>query len=370
MSGRMLMFGLLASGCVASPAIDAGSFERAGPHRVGSMHTTIHNRDGGRPLPVELWYPAVSAAAAEASAGFPMEEFEEAPRRAQLAEWIAEAPELCTPRLAHSARNAPVATGAPWPVLLFSHCTECFRFSMHSLAERLASHGFVVAAPDHVENTRFDATAPLTDSFLAVRAGDLASVLDALLDPNSREVPEALRGQLDSARVGVVGHSFGAVTAGKFVELDARVLAGFLIAAPVDSPFLNSGSIKRVTRPLSFLLAMEDNSISFLGNGFIRDNFVKAPRPTWLIEVAESGHWTFSDIAGLGGDYQPGCGTGMRDPDGGVFTYLDNDLGRSVAQRYVSAWAAHVIRGEVEAGVALSESVPANVVLVKKRASP
>src|SRR5437868_730162 len=83
-------------------------------------------------------------------------------------------PQRCTPRLAHSARDAAPADGGAsrWPLLLFSHCTECFRFSMHSLAERLASRGFVVAAPDHLDNTRYDATAPLTNAFLAVRADD------------------------------------------------------------------------------------------------------------------------------------------------------------------------------------------------------
>lgn len=359
---------LLASGCVTAAQPDAGpNFDTPGPYAVGSQQLTITDHDAGRTLTVELWYPAAESVRAEALAGFPLEAFEVEPRRTQLAGWIAQAPALCTPRLAHSARNAAPAAGGPWPVLLMSHCTECFRFSMHSLAERLASYGFVVAAPDHLGNTRFDATAPLTNAFLAVRAGDLSSVLDALLNESASEIPAALRGQLDPARVGVVGHSFGAVTAGKLVEVDARVLAGFLIAAPVDSPFLNSGSISRVTRPLSWLLALEDNSISYLGNGFIRENFSKAPRPSWLIEVSEAGHWTFSDIAGLGGDYLPGCRSGMRDPDGGVFTYLDNDVGRGLAQRYVTAWATTVIKGEPAAGEVLSQANPVELVHVKHR---
>lgn len=364
-----LALGVMAAGCTASTTPDAGpdagAYDEPGPYAVGSAHATLSTRDGGRVLSVELWYPATADARAEAATGFPMAEFEAEPRRTQLAGWIAQAPEPCTPRLAHSARGAPLAAGAPWPLLLFSHCTECFRFSMHSLAERLASHGFVVAAPDHLDNTRFDATAPLTNAFLAVRAGDLSGVLDLLLDPNASAVPEAVRGQLDPARVGVVGHSFGAVTAGKFVELDARPRGAFLIAAPVDSPFLNSGAITRVTTPMSWLLALEDNSISYLGNGFIRDNFARAPKPSWLIEVNEAGHWTFSDIAGLGGDYLPGCGEGRRDPDGGVFTYLDNDVGRRIAQRYVTAWAAHVIHGEEAAGTSLS--TPVDFVSVRQR---
>ncbi|MDP1828861.1 MAG: dienelactone hydrolase family protein [Archangium sp.] len=359
----------MAAGCTASTTPDAGSdagvYDQPGPYAAGSAHATLGTRDGGRVLSVELWYPAAPEARAQAETGFPVADFEAEPRRTQLAGWIDQAPEACTPRLAHSARDAALAPGAPWPVLLLSHCTECFRFSMHSLAERLASHGFVVAAPDHLDNTRFDATAPLTNAFLAVRAEDLSSVLDLLLDPTASAVPGVVRGQLDPSRVGVVGHSFGAVTAGRLVELDPRPRGAFLIAAPVDSPFLNSGSITRVTTPMSWLLALEDNSISYLGNGFIRDNFARAPKPAWLIEVSEAGHWTFSDIAGLGGDYLPGCGEGRRDPDGGVFTYLENDVGRRIAQRYVAAWAAHVIRGEEAAGRVLS--APVDFVSVRAR---
>ncbi len=372
MSRYSLLIVGFASGCIVTGTTDAGTdagfFDVRGPFAVGSARTVIDNRDGGRALPVELWYPATKAAEAEAAAGFPVEQFEEGARRIQLAAWVSQAPEQCTPRLAHSARDAtPAPATEPWPLLVFSHCTECFRFSLHSIAERLASHGFVVAAPDHVDNTRFDATAPLSNAFLAVRADDVSRVLDSLLDANASQVPSSLRGKLDPAKVGVVGHSFGAVTAGKVVERDARVRGGFLIAAPVDSPFLNSGSLAAITRPLSYLLALEDNSISYVGNGFIRDNFTKGPKPSWLIEVKDAGHWTFSDIAGLGGAYLPGCGAGMRDPDGGVFTYLDNGLGRRIAQRSVTAWAAQLLRNDGEAAAALSIGDPANTVTVRRR---
>lgn len=340
-------------GCTGGAvAVDAGrSFDAPGPHGVGSRHLEVSTRDGGRVLPVELWFP--TAAAAEE---FPVEEFEDGARRAQLASWVQQAPAACTPRTAHSTRNAAPISG-PLPLVLMSHCTEGFRFSLHSIAERLASHGFLVAAPDHVDNTRFDAGAPLNNAFLAVRADDISGVLDVLLDA----------GSVDAARIAMVGHSFGAVTTAKVVERDARVKGGFLIAAPADSPFLNAGSVANIKRPLSYLLALEDNSISYLGNGFIRENFAKTPKPAWLIEVKEAGHWTFSDIAGLGGAYLPGCGMGMRDPDGGVFTYLDNDTGRGIAQRYVTAWAAQLLNGDADGRAALSTAVPAEIVTVKQR---
>lgn len=347
--------------CPAPAPVDAGTnFEAPGPHPVGVTRLTVSAADGGRSLPVEVWYPASESARGESDVGFAVETFEDGARRTQLASWVEQAPELCTPRRALGARDAPLASGTRWPLIVFSHCTECFRFSFHSVAERLASQGFVVAAPDHLDNTRFDATAPLTNAFLLTRAGDVSSVIDAMLATNAPA-------PIDATRIAVMGHSFGAVTAGKVVELDARVKAGLLFAAPVDSPFLNSGSAARITRPLSWVLAMEDNSISYLGNGFIRENFTKVPKPNWLVEVENAGHWTFSDIAGLGGDYRPGCGDGLRDPDGGVFTYLDNDVGRGVAMRTATAWARFVLLDDAAAAAALNMAVPADQVRVRAR---
>ncbi len=76
-----LALGLVVSGSVANTAVDAGSFDVPGPYAVGSRHTLIHTRDGGRTLPVELWYPATNAARDEPVAGFPVEEFQTEPRR-------------------------------------------------------------------------------------------------------------------------------------------------------------------------------------------------------------------------------------------------------------------------------------------------
>lgn len=364
---RLLLLSSLVvlSACPAPMSVDAGDpFARPGPFAIGVSRVELISTDGGRSLTVELWYPADDSARAASNEGFDVETFETGTRQAQLKQWVDQAPASCTPRRALGARDAVLsASRTEWPLVVFSHCTECFRFSFHGVAERLASQGFVVAAPDHPDNTRFDATAPLTNAFLATRANDVSDVITSLLSGNVALV----QGRLDATRVAAMGHSFGAVTTGKVVEQDARVRAGLLFAAPVDSPFLNSGSSARITRPLSWVLAMEDNSISYLGNGFIRENFTKVPRPNWLVEVENAGHWTFSDIAGLGGDYRPGCGDGLRDPDGGAFTYLDNDVGRGVAMRTATAWAKFVLEADEAARAALGEETPAGVVHVKPR---
>lgn len=341
----LLLAALSLMACPTAPAVDAGEdFDAPGPYATGVTHLTV-GTDGGRALPVEVWYPAQGSATAD----FAVETFEADPvRSAQLKTWVEAAPAKCTPRRALGTRDAPHVNGS-FPLIVFSHCDKGFRFSMHTLAARLASHGFFVAAPDHVDNTLFDAGAPLNDAFLAVRADDIEAVIDVMLSSGQFDV--------DASRVAMVGHSFGAVTTARVVEIDARVKGGFLIAAPADS-ILNNGGLTRVTRPLSWVLAVEDNSISSIGNDLIRDNFLHAPKPTWLFEVENAGHWSFSDIAGLGGNFMPGCGDGVRELDGGTFTYLDNDEARALAARTITAWARFTVDGDEHAKAALGDAHP------------
>ena len=46
-------------------------------------------------------------------------------------------------------RNVPISGEKKWPVLVFSHGLGCSRFAYSLICTDLASHGFVVAAPEH-----------------------------------------------------------------------------------------------------------------------------------------------------------------------------------------------------------------------------
>ena len=78
----------------------------------------------------------------------------------------------------------PVADGGPYPLALYSHGSSGQRFVASGNAELLASHGFVVAAPDHTGNTAFDAflntTAP-QDQLAVDRPTDAEFVITELL---------------------------------------------------------------------------------------------------------------------------------------------------------------------------------------------
>lgn len=345
-----------------------------GPHPVGNDRFTL-TREGDRQLLVEVWYPADASAAADAAAGHPISDFvPPGPDHDLLLEKLADlspAGVIGTRLQTASAFQAPPAQGDPYPLLAFSHCHNCVRFSAFTVAERLASHGFVVVAPDHTGNTLFDAlagdTADINEEFLAVRAADIDAVLTAMLagqDP----VPQPLRTLVDPERVGVLGHSYGAATAGRVAQSDPRVKAALPIAAPVENPVFPNTKVADIHVPMLSILAVEDNSIQKIGNNLIELNFKNANPPVRLVSVADAGHWNFSDICGLVDMFSAGCGDGERQTTPGVqFTYLDITIGREIASSYSLAFFDRYLRDNLDAEQFLNAATPAEFVTVEVR---
>ncbi|MFY0542185.1 alpha/beta hydrolase family protein [Nannocystis pusilla] len=274
---------------------------------------------GDRTLLVEAWYPADISAQAAADAGHPIAEFVPmGPQRDMMVALLAKLSEhgqVGVREQTRSARDAASAGTGPYPLVMFSHCHGCVRFSMFTIAEHLASHGFVVVAPDHAGNTLFDEPqAPLDEAFLQVRVADQSAVLDAVLDAGNSAVPEAIRGAIDPARIGAMGHSYGAATAGRLAQEDDRIVAALPIAAPVQNPIFSGTKLAEIDEPQLFVLAAEDNSIGKIGNQLIESNFDAAATPAYLVRMKDTGHWGPTDICGLAEQFDAGCGPGRGRP--------------------------------------------------------
>ncbi len=337
-------------------------YEEAGAFGVGN--TTITKRDEvrGRDLTIEIWYPQDGASAN----AVPVENFVvDSSNRAIYVQLLADAPASCPSKESHSLRDAvPAVSGAPFPLLVFSHCHNCTRFSSFAIAERLASHGFVVAAPDHTDNTLFDDLAgngvELNSDFLQVRALDMSFVIDTMLAGEANL-------EIDPERIGVYGHSFGAVTTGLVLQDDPRPIAGFAIATPMENPLLEGVEMAKIDEPVGFLVAVEDNSITELGNLFIRQNYDAAPTKAWKGEVADAGHWSFSNICALHPQFAACCGTDERQTDNMSFTYLPIESGVAIAQAYVTAFFAAHVNSDANAARYLGSERFTGVVAIEER---
>ena len=184
-----------------------------------------------RRVMVQVWYPAIAG-----------QEGEPAP---YLPDGVIDAQALATSFgfpgffLNHIAladtnalANAPIATCFDqWPVLVFSHGWNGMRYQNTAQMEALASHGYIVFAPEHAygavitvypDGTRIynkDGALPsgVSDEEYEAPAyilgqswvGDLVFTMDQVEQLQSGEIPTIFQGHLDTTRIGMFGHSTG-----------------------------------------------------------------------------------------------------------------------------------------------------------------
>jgi len=160
--------------------------EADGPHRIGYRQSEVTYVPVGaaepRTLRLALWYPTDDETGSATSYLFGRI------RR----------PEVFT--------GASLSVGGLLPLLVFSHGSGGIAEQSVFLTELFASHGFVVAAPDHTGNTFSDGGGVPAEMF-DLRPQDVSAVLDHLYDGGDA----ALAGRIGEDVV-LAGHSFGGYT--------------------------------------------------------------------------------------------------------------------------------------------------------------
>lgn len=286
-----------------------------GPLPVGFTHLTVADTSrptlarAAHPLDVGIWYPSEPATASRLTyrdyfllTPPPQDSLApaEAARRelegfdAFLASHGADSTAIATwldsPMLAVS--EARPAAGR-FPVILVAQGNEQTIHDQAPLCEYLASHGFVVAsAPSPMR-----VSGPLTDvaqggARAQEQAADLAAIL-ALV---------AGRPDGDAARVGVVGHSFGARAGlllamhdrrvGALVSLDGGIGTAGGRSSLEHAPWFDAGSARA---PILHLYERLD---SFMTPDFgLLRSLASADR--WLVEVPAMHHHHFSSLGAV-----------------------------------------------------------------------
>jgi dienelactone hydrolase len=314
-----------------------------GPYPPAHTTVRIEDPDRERPLVAEIWYPGVDPVV-DGESLLTFERSDEA--REQLEQLLQLAPPDCPTRRTHSVRDGRSNSNlGPRPLIAFSHCYNCGRYSAFSLSERLASHGMIVMSVDHAGELPFVEGAigeTLSTAQLEVRVGDIRRLIGLALDGTLFAETELLRGLLvDSDKIGVFGHSFGSVTAGRVAQEDPRIRAVAGLAAPMENVLLPGVNMAEINTPLLFVLAEEDNSIYEFGNNFLRSNYDEANPPVWRVDIADAGHWSLSDLCGLTSTFSAGCGSGTRHSvgrEGEAFDFIPVTRGIELTQRYLTAF--------------------------------
>jgi len=150
----------------------------------------------------------------------------------------------------HASLKTPISTAqASYPVVLFSPGFGGLPENYSSLAEELASHGYIVASISHTYDAnvtvfpdgRSVQQAPilagessldqesvnrLDQEDVNIRAADARFVLNELQRLNADDSQNLFTGHLDLNRIGIFGHSLGGNTVATAMLLDSRFKAG------------------------------------------------------------------------------------------------------------------------------------------------
>ena len=154
-----------------------------GPHSVGRIIFDWTNPDRGRKLIVFVWYPALISNA-------PPVEY--VPRK-----WRELAPKGPFREIRVASRNGATIAAGEFPLLVLSPAMARIPTDYTTLAEDLASFGYIVAG----------VTPPRRTPEVTEWVADLRFAVDRVLaEPGLRE-------HVDQRRIGVFGHSFGGAAA-------------------------------------------------------------------------------------------------------------------------------------------------------------
>ncbi len=256
-----------------------------------------------RKLVTEIWYPAVEAARAGPFQSYAL--YDRVPE--DLREGLS--PEDLGTLQTEAVRDAaPRADGVTFPVVVFSHGKGGLREQSNYFTVFLASHGYVVASPDHQGDTTVDLLRELVEEgdlqedtvmeAMAQRPDDVVALLDLLRDGLAADDP--LRALLDFERVGCAGHSFGAFTCLVAGTIDYRVDAVVAHAPPSQDVVQLQSSVvmEEMPRPVLVQSAGLDRTLPEDTNAAALVSHLPAGQ-TWWLSLHDAGHFTYSDLCVL-----------------------------------------------------------------------
>ena len=324
--------------------------DQRGPYAVGV--TTFYLVDAARfeawglrdrALPTEVWYPSTGQGG----------------RTNTIAEMVGPLPDWAPPifqgvygdafdglwaTATTALRDAEIVSGhGRFPVIFFSHGYSAIRFQNYSLCEHLASHGFVVVAPDHYANAVFtnipgQALVPLNPATVLSSYGDRnedVAFVYRTLEALDAEPDGAWSGRLALSRYAVAGHSYGGLTA----LLAGPSLPFVQAIAPLNPVWV--GDFPRVFGKPFLLLQSALDGIVGESNEVVKEIFEEsASRRRLRINLLDGWHYSATDACLL-------LPASFRSPATGCDgSMIDTALANQITEAYVTAFFRAVLTGD------------------------
>ncbi|MFF1411251.1 alpha/beta hydrolase family protein [Streptomyces sp. NPDC058289] len=250
--------------------------------------------------------------------------------------------ETLTGTRTHSRPGARPVDGRR-PLVILSPGFTAHRATLTSLAEDLASRGYVVASVDHAYEsvgTAFPGGRVLTclaceqtggeagyRKVTDTRALDSSFLLDRLTGPRPAWRHADV---IDRGRIAMTGHSIGGASAVAAMAVDRRIRAGINLDGGIHTPVPEAGL---GGRPF-LLIGAQNNAPGGDMTSWDREWPKLDGWRRWLT-FADSGHFTFTDFPVIGDQL------GLPDPD----APLPGTRSVELTRRYVAAFLDQHLRG-------------------------
>lgn len=264
-----------------------------GPYEVGVQTITISDRERGRRMPVDVWFPLAPGTTGE------------------LARYTFVTGDYFESTRALDVEATAASADGPFPLVVYSHGSGGIRYIHSDYTETLASYGYVVVAPDHIGNTSIERVLGNADepAQIAVdRPLDVIRVIDAMLADDDPQTAD-FAGLADPERVAVTGHSFGGFTTYAVASgyenplgsspVDDRVDALIPIAPAVGdggpNGLLTFERLEAIELPTLIIAATDDKTTPVDPN--VETAWASSPAsPHYRLELVAAEHQTFTDL--------------------------------------------------------------------------
>ena len=275
------------SASTTNPTTSAAPYAKRGPYAAG--YTTLRLADGRR---VVVWYPATR----NGIKGRPRQVVD-------IASFLTPALQAQIPaanRVLYAANAfagaTPVTNKGAFPLVLFSHGFAGYPEQSVAITTHLASWGFVVAAPNHVERSLDGLLGTAAAGMTASTGTDVLQATLAAAEAASSGT-DVLRGLVDHQRVAVIGHSAGAGSAYTLASENPQIKS--FIAYSVGFGGQGGPAPAPPKQPGMVMLGTTDGIIEPASS---REVYQSMNPPKYLVEIADAGHLVFSDICLIGRD--------------------------------------------------------------------
>jgi predicted dienelactone hydrolase len=272
------------------PNLGPRSFTQTGPFAVGVTTLSLP----GSHAPVEVWYPSARASTTgKRKVAYDVQDLLPAALK-----------KLFPPGFkggiyqTDAYRGVALAAGR-FPLVAFTHGYSGFRNQSTFLTTHLASWGFVVAAPELLDN---NLTAVLSGAKATDPGADITEVSAtiALLGRQSAASSGPFAGHVDMSKVAAIGHSLGGAASEGVASADPAVTTFIGMAGATVGAFgqTSTGPASKVPDKPGLLMVGTTDRVADPAS--IAKAYDAMTPPKRLVTLADYGHLVFADICQIG----------------------------------------------------------------------